>query len=136
MNTSLEMDNGVTGAFALMRPDETWEVAPVKIIDCGKEKLLDIHGNLEFIRRAAEAAGGPGELVVVCEESPKNPLFGAKGNYANGRHGEFWRVLLTVTGFSFAWISPRIWHGDVLHGIVGDDTKKMAASFWNGDSQP
>ena len=93
MKTYIGIDNGVTGAFALVSPDEQWQFAPVSVLDCGRDRLLDIPGNLDFIRRAAEQAGGRENLVVVCERQLKNPLFGAKGNFANGRNGEFWRVL-------------------------------------------
>lgn len=127
--TYLGIDNGVTGAFAALFPDDSWQQAPVCLTECGREKLLDIGGNLEFLNQVAARAGGRDRLVVVCEESPKDPRFGARGNYANGRSGEFWRVLLTLNGFSFAWVSARIWQRDILRGIVGSNTKEMARLF-------
>lgn len=91
--------------------------------------LLDIHGNLEFLRRAAAAVGGPDQMVVVCEEPTKNPLFGAPGNFANGRNGEFWRVQLTLAGYAFSWVLARSWQRDIFRGIHGSDTKEMARLF-------
>lgn len=129
MKTYIGIDNGVTGAFAVLRPDDSWTYEPVKVIDCGRGKLLDVDGNLAFLDQMAQCAGGTEQLVVACEEPPINPRFGAKGNFANGRNGEFWRVLLALKGFSFAWVSSRIWQRDVLRGILGRDTKKMAKLF-------
>ena len=129
MKTYIGIDNGVTGAFALVSPDEQWQFAPVSVLDCGRDRLLDIPGNLDFIRHAAEQAGGRENLVVVCERQLKNPLFGAKGNFANGRNGEFWRVLLTLEGIPFCWVDPRTWQKQILQGIAGTDTKKMARLF-------
>ena len=129
MKTYTAFDNGPSGGAAVLLPDDTWLLEPVKVLACGKEKLLDIEGNLDLLRRAADAAGGVSQLVVVCEQLTKNPLFGARGNFAQGRHAEFWRVLLTMSGYSFAWVSARIWQRDILRGIAGTDTKKMARLF-------
>jgi len=118
MKTIVGIDGRVTGALAAVYPDETWQVTPAHIIDCGRDKLLDVQGNLQFLNAVAERAGGMGQMVVACEMQKKNPIFGAKG--------EFWRVLLSLGGFSFCLVNPQTWQRDVLKGIPGTDAKRMA----------
>jgi hypothetical protein len=129
MKTYIGIDGGITGALAAVHPDETWQLKPVAVVDCGKDPLLDVSANFAFIQEVAQRAGGLTNLVVVFEHAKKNPIFGAKGNFANGRHTEFWRVLLTFAGISFAWVDPNTWQADVFRGIAGADTKTKARLY-------
>jgi hypothetical protein len=129
MKTYIGIDNGVTGAYAILRPDDTWEHSPVLTIDCGRDRLLDVHGNRDFVLGAVERAGGRDHVLSLCERPQKNPLFGAKGNFANGRNGEFWRVLLGVLGIPFLVVEPRAWQKAIFLGIPGTKPKRRAQLF-------
>lgn len=129
MKTYIGIDNGVTGAIAALGPNDRWLFHPVDVVDCGKDRILDVHQNLAFIRDVEEMSGGTSGIVVVYEQQKKNPVFGTKGNFANGRNGEFWRVLLTLSAIPFTWVDPNTWQRDVLKGIPGTDTKMMAKLF-------
>lgn len=129
MKTYIGIDNGVTGAIAAIFPNESWSFAPVRVIDSGRDRLLDIPGNRQILDDLVQRAGGTDEVVVAYEISKKNPLFGAKGNFANGRNGEFWRVLLTLMGVPFCPADPQAWQRLMLQGIPGTDTKRKAALF-------
>ena len=129
MKTYIGRDGGITGALAALHPDESWQLKPVAVVDCGKDPLLDVPANLAFIQEVAQRAGGLPNLVVVFEHAKKNPLFGAKGNFANGRHTEFWRVLLSFAGIAFSWVDPNTWQADVFRGIAGADTKTKARLY-------
>jgi hypothetical protein len=73
------------------------------------------------------AAGSPTQQVmVVFEQAQITPKFGYKNCYTNGRHNEFWRVVLTMARIPFKWVNPRQWQKPVFAGIRGDDTKEMA----------
>ena len=45
------------------RPDDTCEYSPVITMDCGRDRLLDIHGNREFWRVLLGVLGIP--FVIV-----------------------------------------------------------------------
>lgn len=96
---------------------------------CGKSRLLDIHLNCALLESLSDRAGGRDRVIVVYEKQKKNRIFGVKGNFANGRHEEFWRVLLTLEGFKFTSVDPNTWQGNVLQGITGGDPKQRARTF-------
>lgn len=123
----LGIDNGLTGALALLLPDDSLAFHPVHVRDLGKERLLDVRKNLAVLQEMARLAAARGcKLLTVFEQGPKSPEFGAKNNYTNGRNNEFWRVLLSIEQIPFGWVNPRRWQDDVFLGIRGDDTKQMA----------
>jgi hypothetical protein len=127
--TYIGIDGGITGAMAAHHPDGTWQLRPVTVIDAGKDPLLDVWANFQFIREVSERAGGLENIVVVFEHAKKNPIFGAKGNFANGRHTEFWRVLLTFARIPFACVDPNTWQSHVFRGLAGTDTKTKARLY-------
>lgn len=129
MTTYIGIDNGITGAIAALYPDDSWQFFPVSVLDTGKDPLLDVPANLAFVEDVGYRAGGHQNLVVVFEHAKKNPIFGAKGNFANGRHTEFWRVLLTMAQIPFAWVDPNTWQAHVFRGIAGSDPKTKARLF-------
>jgi hypothetical protein len=121
--TYLGIDNGTSGAIALLTPSGAVLCEPVLVQDLGKEKLLDIAGNLELLQ---QMIGGAAQVLVVFEQAQITPQFGYKNNYTNGRNNEFWRVLLTLARIPFTWVNPQRWQREMFSGIRGDDTKEMA----------
>lgn len=129
MTTYIGIDGGITGALTAIHPDDTWQLKPVTVFNTGKVRLLDVPASLAFIQEVAQRADGIRNLVVVFKHAKKNRLFGTKGNFANGRHTEFWRVLLTMAGISFLWVDPNTCQADVFRGIAGTDTKTKAMIY-------
>jgi hypothetical protein len=121
-------DNGFTGAIAALLPDGSVLGYPVKVIDLGRERLLDVEGNLALLQGIIARAGVPvSGVVVTYEQSPINPYFGHKSNFTNGKNGEFWRVLLSMAKIPYTWVNPKVWQKHVFRAVRGDDTKAMAA---------
>lgn len=131
MKTYIGIDNGVTGALAVIAPDENWLLQPVRTIPSGKGngRLLDIFGNLDLLQDLIAQAGGIESVVIACEHQKMNPKFGTKGNFANGRNGEFWRVLLGLSRIPFVSVFPDTWQKDVLNGVSGDNAKERAKLY-------
>jgi hypothetical protein len=121
----LGIDNGTSGAIACITPDGEAVCEPVAVQDLGKEKLMDIEGNLALLQRMI-ASLPLRQVLVVFEQAQITPRFGYKNNYTNGRNNEFWRVLLTMAKIPFTWVNPQVWQRAVFNGIRGDDTKEMA----------
>ncbi|HYG33708.1 MAG TPA: hypothetical protein VEC99_02925, partial [Clostridia bacterium] len=97
MKTFIGIDGGRYGALAALYPDLTWEAYPVLVGD-GEEIMLDVQGNYRLLESMAARAGGVDKIQVVYERCRKNPMFGYRNNFVNGRHDEFWRVLLEAKG--------------------------------------
>lgn len=135
MKTYIGIDNGTSGAIAALSPDDKFTILePVKTIPLGRRLLLDIQGNLEILKSIAQTAGGLDKVVVTYEKQQMNRYFGTKGNFANGQNGEFWRVLLTLSGFSFALTHARTWQTGLLKAFRMSlpekaDTKGAAQLF-------
>ena len=122
------VDNGFTGGIAALLADGSVACYPVKVTDLGRERLLDIDGNLAIIQEIIAKAGVSLEdVIVVYEQSPINPYFGYKSNYTNGKNGEFWRVVLSLAKIPYTWVNPKVWQKHAFRAVRGDDTKAMAA---------
>lgn len=122
------IDNGVTGAIAALAPDDTVQFFPVAVQDLGKGgRLLDIAGNADIFAKLIDFDSKWQTHHIVYEQGQKQPIFGCKGNYANGQNNEFWRVFLTLKKYTFSPINPKMWQKHILANIRGDDTKAQAA---------
>ena len=126
MKLYLGIDNGYTGAIAALLPDGTVLHRPSAVQNLGRDKFLDIRRNSETLREMIDAAAvSKLQVLVACELSTKNPLF-RTNNYANGKNGEFWRVLLSMSDIPFVSVHPQTWQAQVFHGLRGGDTKAKA----------
>jgi len=124
----LAIDNGFTGAISCLRRNGDVIARPVKYIDLGREKLLDIDENVSILLEMISAAGTTKDKVlVVYEQSQVIKHAGAHNNFTNGKNGEFWRVLLTLKQIPFTWVNPQQWQKHMFRGVRGDDTKVMAS---------
>lgn len=121
------IDNGTSGAIACITPAGEVLCQPVLVQDLGREKLMDIAGNLALLRRMIATTGLPDrQVLVVFEQAQITPKFGYKNNYTNGRNNEFWRVLLSLAQIPFAWVNPRKWQNFLFADICSKDTKAIA----------
>ena len=127
MKTFIGIDGGRYGALAALYPDGTWEAYPV-VATRVEETFLNVPGNYRLVELLAARAGGMDKILIVYERCRKNTGFGTRNNFVNGRHDEFWRVLLEAKGVPCAPIFPRTWQDPCL-GRGGDvDTKVRALS--------
>ncbi len=121
------IDNGFTGGIACLLPDGNVLTRPVSVIDLGKERLLDLDRNREWLRAMIDLADVDRQnILAVFEQCQPNPKFGARNNFTNGKNGEFWRLLLSLEGIPFRPVNPQQWQKWIFRGIRGDDTKAMA----------
>lgn len=123
MQLHIGIDGGVTGAIACHYEDGQLVLHPVSFRNLGGERILDIPANLAFIRKAVSTAT---DVLVAYEQMTKQPLFGANGNFANGRNNEFWRVLLSMESLPFLAVRPQVWQREIFAGMSGRDTKAKA----------
>ncbi len=122
------IDNGFTGAMVRLDPQDQILAFPVRVTDLGRHRVLDVTGCASLLDGLINTAGVPrDDVVVVFEQTPKNPLFGAKNNYTNGQNNEFWRVILTLHRGPFLWVDPIVWQRHIFASVRGTDTKAKAA---------
>ncbi len=129
MKTYLGISTGVSGALAVLRPDDTWLLAPTASGDGGKSRLPDLPASRQFLLSVCREAGGAGHLLAACEMPPRKPRFGARGNFDSGRRVEFWRVLLGLTEVSCLAVEPRAWQRQIFRGIPGIKPRRLARLF-------
>jgi hypothetical protein len=122
-------DGGSSGAMVFVDQSGHWAVQPVFKVQVRGHWLLQIDANLDFIDTVAKRAGGRNNLVVAYEEARKNPRFGTKNNFVNGRNEEFWRVLLSAEGINNVSVDPKTWQSVCLKGITLADTKDRAYEY-------
>jgi hypothetical protein len=122
------IDNGFTGAVVRLNEPNEILCRPVPVTDLGQYRILDVAGVEALMHEMITKAGAPlNNMIVVFEQSPITPLFGARNNFVNGQNNEFWRVLLTLKKIPFTWTNPKMWQEHIFAGIRGNDTKAKAA---------
>jgi hypothetical protein len=128
MKTYIGIDAGSSGAIAALHPDLTWQAYPV-LATREEETFLSVAGNYALLESIAARAGGMDNIQVVYERGRKNTGFGTRNNFVNGRHDEFWRVLLKVKGVPCFPIFPRTWQDPCLGRGGSIDTKVRALAY-------
>lgn len=128
MKTQIGIDGGRYGAIFALYPDLTWEAHPV-LVGGDDEVMLDVRGNSRLIEAMVARAGGRDNVQVTYERCRKNPMFGYRNNFVNGRHDEFWRVLLEEKGVPCAPVFPRTWQDPCLGRGGSLDTKERALRY-------
>jgi hypothetical protein len=127
MKYPLGIDGGTSGGAALWN-GTSWETHVVVKEKIGCHWLLSIEGNIEMLTSLVNKAGGPANVVVAYEQARKNPMFGSKNNYVNGRNEEFWRVILQMLDLEHCSVDPKTWQV-CLKGIALEDPKDRAREF-------
>lgn len=123
------IDGGSSGAMAKLDQYGNWEVCLVSTEWEGGHRLLAVEENLDVLRAWGIKAGGLDHLVVAYEKSRKNPAFGTKNNYVNGRNQEFWRVIFKVLNIQCYAVDPKTWQSLCFKGITCPDTKDRAREY-------
>lgn len=115
--------------MAALHENGEWQVCTVATTWLGTHRLLSVGRNLSAIHDIATKAGGMDRVVVAFERSRKNPRFGTKNNYVNGRNEEFWRVVLLFLQARFCSVDPKTWQSLCFPGAEGARTKDRARSY-------
>ena len=123
------IDNGVSGGFAVVDQEGNlgeYGLIPVKKIGDMKDidlkeffNLLEYHAGIEV----------NSDVTVMLEQGQKQPLFGCKGNFANGYF--FGRVsgALEILNFKHTFVNPKTWQAVIFKDIRGQakgNTKGMS----------
>jgi hypothetical protein len=120
--TYVGIDNGITGAVAIILPDGLAQVTPVPVRKVGADTRIDARVLWEIFL----ALPNP---HIVFEIGQKQPAFGVKGNYANGRSHGVLETLVELRGCPYRPVNPKDWQKDAFAGLRGWDMDTKAAAF-------
>jgi hypothetical protein len=129
MQRYIGIDGGRSGAWASVDEAGNWLVHLSATEEVDGHTLLSVSGNLAILRQHTAEAGGQGNIVAVYEQCRRNPAFGCKNNFTNGRHEEFWRVFFSLQSVKHRSVDPRTWQSVCLKGIDWPDTKERAREY-------
>lgn len=119
------IDNGTSGALAALMGNEVVLLERMPVVEIGKDTFIDETALAEMLGRF------PGSQVVF-EQGQKNPLFGTKGNFANGYSFGVVQTVLRLGRHTYTNVNPRTWQKDVfkdMRGTGGGDTKGASLEF-------
>jgi hypothetical protein len=127
--TYVGIDGGSSGKAVSTVDFLNWDVHDLGTVWLGGHRLLSVETNLEILNTVAFKAGGLQNVFVAYEQSRKNPRFGTKNNFVNGRNEEFWRVVLSISKVRFVSVDPKTWQSVCLKDITLSDTKERAREY-------
>lgn len=128
------IDNGVSGAIAIIHPDGEIEVGKMPTIEAGKRTLLD---DIKIRNTLNKARGGTTSFMdrphpslldpmhVVFEQGQLQPLFSCKTNFAQGYSFGVIATILRQNAIPATAVNPKDWMKEMHLGVrgKGDDTK-------------
>jgi len=124
------VDNGTSGAIAILRPDGSHRLEKMPLIEFGGKSHID-ECALREILVVEESLP-----YTVFEQGQIQPKFGPKNNFTNGlTYGVVQTVLRLGAGpglsIPYRGVNPKNWQDDVFKGIRGaaKDTKGVAIEF-------
>jgi hypothetical protein len=113
------IDPGVTGALALIAPDDTQVHDMPRTVDGVDGKLL----------WKLLALWGPDEVIV--ERTHAMPKNGSKAAYSQGDSNGSIRTAVHITGIPLVWVPPQTWQRHYsLFGGNFTDTERKQRSRW------
>lgn len=124
------IDNGVSGGVAVLDKDCNLSLAgfiPIKKI--GDMKTIDLK-ELGYCLSQYGAFNNPS--TIMLEQGQKQPLFGCKGNYANGYYFGLVEGWMIANNFSYELTNPRTWQEVIFKDLRGykkgkkNDTKSLS----------
>jgi|GEM_PF-5808564 len=124
------IDNGITGAFAVLRSTGIHTVVPVPVKQLGGDRFIDASALVEMIR----AEPNP---QTIYEQGQKQPKWGCKGNFANGFSHAVVDTVLEVLKVPYRGINPKTWQEHAFKDMRGAakaiakdlDTKDCSIEF-------
>lgn len=118
------IDNGVTGAVAILRPGREAEVLRVPTRKVGEDNRIDCRSLWSLLFAL-------GESKIVFEQGQKQPKWGCIGNFANGRSHGVVETVVELLKVPYRPVNPKDWQADVFKGIrkADMDTKSAAKEF-------
>jgi hypothetical protein len=119
------IDNGTTGAVAILREDGSIRVERMPVFKVGKSMFIDESA----LSALLSEEGNP---LTVFEQGQKNPLFGTKGNFANGYSFGVVQTVLKLGKVPHLCVNPQKWQKAVFSGMRGvkdKDTKGASIEF-------
>jgi len=120
------IDNGTSGAIAVLDPQgEVLEMFKMPVTKVGDAVFIYAMGLCEMIERHPST-------YVVAEQGQKNPMFGTKGNFANGYSFGVVKTILDLTGRPHVLINPKTWQKIIFKDIrrgPNDSTKNLSCEF-------
>ena len=132
MNYYIGIDNGISGGWAVVdRDGNLGEYGLVPVRKIGDMKEIDLNELFELIRKSCPEAMPYTncDISIMLEQGQKQPIFGCKGNFANGYF--FGRVsgALEVLNYKTSFVNPKTWQSILFKDIRGQakgNTKGMS----------
>lgn len=119
------IDNGVTGAVAVIHYTGAVDFWPTPTRSTGGDTRIDA-------RALSALLAGLTNPHVVYEQGQKQPKFGTKGNFANGRSdGVLETVIELLLTVPYLPVNPKTWQSVVFKDMrrADADTKAAAIEF-------
>lgn len=116
------IDNGTSGAIAAIYPDGTYSIAAMPVKKIGDLEFIDANE----LAKLLIALKREDDVAVVFEQGQKNPMFGTKGNFANGYSFGVVLTALELSAVRHRVVNPATWQKIVLKDVrtgKGGDTK-------------
>ena len=126
------VDNGVSGGVAIIDQEGRLKdslLIPTKKI--GDMKTIELYGVGFYL----EPYWRLGKINVTLEQGQKQPLFGCKGNFANGYFFGLMEGWLIANKLSYSLTNPRTWQEVIFKDIRGytkgkkNDTKSLSLEY-------
>jgi hypothetical protein len=128
---SVGIDNGCSGAVAAI---EVTNGSTPKVILCntmpitsiGKNTYIDeqaVYDTLVSLKEKYQ------DIVIGFEIGQRQPIFGTKGNFANGYGYGVIKTVVRLTGIPHIEVNPRTWQKAIFQDIRGADMSTKDASI-------
>lgn len=114
-------DNGTSGAYALIGPDRV-ETGLMPLTKVGKDKYIDETEVMRLIKMYEPDICG-------IEIGQRQPMFGTKGNFANGYGYGVLRTVMRLSGLPYSEVNPRTWQKVIHKDIRNADMSTKDASI-------
>jgi hypothetical protein len=127
------IDNGVSGGVAIVDQDgRLMDLFLIPTKKIGDMKTIDLN-SLEDDLTPYRLLGA--RVSVMLEQGQKQPIFGCKGNFANGYFFGLMEGWLIANKVSYTLTNPRTWQEVIFKDIRGytkgkkNDTKSLSLEY-------
>ena len=128
---TISFDNNPTGAIAVVEfnPSESPRVElliTMPTISVGKNVYIDETTIFNLINKYKKENEN---ILVAFEIGQRQPLFGTKGNFANGFSYGVIRTLVRLSELPHIEVNPKTWQKEIFKDIRGADMSTKEASI-------
>jgi len=118
--TYIGIDNGISGAIAILSPDNNVTLQLMPVYKTGTLSFIDelaVYDILNSFKIKEE------NVHIIFEQGQKNPIFGTKGNFSNGYSFGVIHTILKIVKVPFTLVNPQTWQKVMFKDIRGMKNK-------------